>query len=253
MTDSSPKDAERFRQVSDETLCEMQERGIDPSVVETALKARAIHDYTAGEDTDVFADSIVPEVSLKWALTGDADVYADEAAAYDSLDAGTAQAEIRRFAAELGAAKRRVLVTTVPMPGMAEAMEQERDAYLAQMKAEMSEAELDALIAKTLDFDAWNASECSNADFMIRIDELPPPEETPEYQIYEINGISIYESPSDLEAISYNRLYLDLSGVPEEDRFTFLYIQCLFQSLKMPGMAEWKRKIRLSAICMIFP
>ena len=74
MTDSSPKDAERFRQVSDETLCEMQERGIDPSVVETALKARAIHDYTAGEDTDVFADSIVPEVSLKWALTGDADV-----------------------------------------------------------------------------------------------------------------------------------------------------------------------------------
>ena len=122
MTDSSPKDAERFRQVSDETLCEMQERGIDPSVVETALKARAIHDYTAGEDTDVFADSIVPEVSLKWALTGDADVYADEAAAYDSLDAGTAQAEIRRFAAELGAAKRRVLVTTIPTPGMAEAM-----------------------------------------------------------------------------------------------------------------------------------
>ena len=217
-------------------------------------KARAIHDYTAGEDTDVFADSIVPEVSLKWALTGDADVYADEAAAYDSLDAGTAQAEIRRFAAELGAAKRRVLVTTIPTPGMAEAMEQERDAYLAQMKAEMSEAELDALIAKTLDFDAWNASECSNADFMIRVDELPPPEETPEYQIYEINGISVYESPSDLEAISYNRLYLDLSGVPEEDRvFTFLYIQCLFQSLKMPGMAEWKRKIRLSAICMIFP
>ncbi|MFR4578579.1 MAG: hypothetical protein ACLT76_01970 [Clostridium fessum] len=41
MTDSSPKDAERFRQVSDETLCEMQERGIDPSVVETALKARS--------------------------------------------------------------------------------------------------------------------------------------------------------------------------------------------------------------------
>ena len=77
----------------------------------------------------------MPEVSLKWALTGDADVYADEAAAYDSLDAGTAQAEIRRFAAELGAAKRRVLVTTVPTPGMAEAMEQERDAYLAQMKA----------------------------------------------------------------------------------------------------------------------
>ena len=81
------------------------------------LKARAIHDYTAGEDTDVFADSIVPEVSLKWALTGDADVYADEAAAYDSLDAGTAQAEIRRFAAELGAAKRRVLVTTIPTAG----------------------------------------------------------------------------------------------------------------------------------------
>ena len=194
MTDCSPKDAERFRQVSDETLCEMQERGIDPSVVETALKARAIHDYTAGEDTDVFADSIVPEVSLKWALTGDADVYADEAAAYDSLDAGTAQTEIRRFAAELGAAKRRVLVTTVPTPGMAEAMERERDTYLAQMKAGMSEAELDALIAKTLDFDAWNASECSNADFMIRVDELPSPEETPEYQIYEINGVSVYES-----------------------------------------------------------
>ena len=219
MTDCSPKDAERFRQLSDETLTEMQVQGIDPSVVETALKARAIHDYTAGEDTDVFADSIVPEVSLKWALTGDADVYADEAAAYASLDAETAQEEIRQFAAKLGAARRRVLVTTIPTPGLAEAMEQERDTYLAQMKDGMSEAEIDALIEKTRDFDVWNASECSNSDFMIRVDELPSPEEIPEYHIYEENGISVYESPSDLEVISYNRLYLDLSGIAEEDRF----------------------------------
>ena len=47
---------------------------------------------------------------------------------------------------------------------------------------------------------------------------------TPEYQIYEINGISVYESPSDLEAISYNRVYTDLSGVPEENRFLHSFI-----------------------------
>lgn len=60
------------------------------------------------------------------------------------------------------------------------------------------------------------------------VDELPPPEETPEYQIYEINGISVYESPSDLEAISYNRLYLDLSGVPGRGPFlhSFIYNVC---------------------------
>lgn len=219
MIDCDPEDAEPFRSVADGTLREMQRYGMEPSVVETALKARAIHDYTAGEDTDVFADSLVPEISLKWALTGDADVYVDEAAAYDSLDAETAQEEIRRFAAELNAAKRRVLVTTVPTPGLAETMEQERDAYLAQMKAGMSEAQLEALIQKTLDFDAWNAAECSNSDFMISVDQLPPPEEIPEYRINRVNGICVYESPSELEAISYNRLYLDLSNVPEDDRF----------------------------------
>lgn len=79
------------------------------------------------------------------------------------------------------------------------------------------------------------------------------PEETPEYQIYEINGISVYESPSDLEAISYNRLYLDLSGVPEEDRFYIPLYTMFVSELENAGMAEWKRKIRLSAICMIFP
>ena len=219
MTDCNPVDAEHFRQVADETLQEMEKSGIDPSVVETVLKVRVLHDYTAGEDTDVFADSIVPEVSLKWALTGNIDVYANETAAYESLESDKAQAEIASFAKNLREAKRRVLVTTVPTPGLAEAMEQERDAYLAQMKAGMKEEELDTLIEKTLDFDAWNASEGTNSDFMIGVDQLPPPEEIPQYSIYHENGITVYESESDLEAVSCNRLYLDLSGVLEEDRF----------------------------------
>lgn len=219
MTDCNPDDAQRFMKVSDDTLLEMQKSGIDPSVVETALKTRVIHDYTAGEDTDVFADSIVPEVSLKWALTGDADVYADESAAYDMLSENNAQEEIRRFAKELFKDERKALVTTVPTPGMAEEMEADREKFLAEMKSKMSDEEIEALIAKTLDFDAWNATECSNTDFMISVDELPLPDELPEYRIYDMNGISIYESPSELSEISYNRLYLDLSGIWDEDRF----------------------------------
>ena len=219
MTDCNPSDAGLFKKVSDETLLKMQRVGIDQSVVETALKTRVIHDYTAGEDTDVFADSIVPEISLKWALTHDADVYADESAAYDTLGGNDAQSEIRLFAKELATAGRRVLVTTVPTPGMAEEMEAERDKYLSKMKSEMNDDEIEELIAKTLDFDAWNATEHTNSDFMISVDELPTPEKIPEFKIHEINNISVYESPSDLDSISYNRLYLDLSGITDEDRF----------------------------------
>lgn len=219
MTDCAPDNARLFKQVSDETLLEMQKMGIDPSVIDTALKSRMIHDYTAGEDTDVFADSIVPEVSLKWALTHDADVYADESAAYDTLAGENAQSEICLFAKNLAEAGRRVLVATVPTPGMAEEMENERDRYLAKMKSDMSDDEIEALIAKTLDFDSWNAVEYTNSDFMISIDELPQPEKIPKFKIYETGKISVYESASDLDAISYNRLYLDLSGISDEDRF----------------------------------
>ncbi len=219
MTDCNPDDAGLFRQVADKTLYEIQKEGIDSSVVETALKTRVIHDYTAGEDADVFADSIVPEISLKWALTHDADVYADESAAYDSLDGENAQTQIRLFAKKLIEAGRRVLVKTIPTPGLAENMEAERDEYLAKLKEEMDDEQIEALIAKTKDFDDWNAMECTNSDFMIGVDELPLPEEIPEFRIYEENGISVYESPSDLEEISYNRLYFDLSDIKDEDRF----------------------------------
>lgn len=209
--------AQTFKEVVDKTITEISQSGIDKELVDTILKTKEIDDYTAMENTEVFTDQVLPMVSTKWAVEGTTDFLEDSQNAFQNMKEDKDQALIKEFGERFLNAERKAMITTVPKPGLAEEIEKEQADYLADMKASMTEEELQQMIEDTLAFDQWNASEMANSDFTIDVKELPDPEPFAEFEVKDLNGITSYTSASDLDKISSNQIYLDTSSVKQDD------------------------------------
>ena len=211
------EDAAPFKAAVDKTLADVAQNGLDKELVETVLKSKELDDYTMLENTSVIIEEIFPVICMKWAQTGEADMLTQMEAVFQAMEKDTNQTFIRSRAESLKNASRSAMVTTTPKPGLAEQLMAEQEAYLAEMKAAMTPEELEQMVNDTLAFDEWNASEQSNNDIVISVDDLPPLETQPEFHREEEDGALYYSAASQTEQISCHSLFFDTGAVPQED------------------------------------
>lgn len=211
------EDAAALKAAVDDTLADIAENGLDEELVETVLKTKRLDDYTAMEYTDVVIEEVFPLICTKWAQTGEADILLDSENAFSAMQQDTQQTLIRKLADTLKGAPHSAIVTTTPKPGLAEQILAEQEAYLAEMKASMTPEELGQMVKDTLAFDEWNASEQSNSDIVIPVEDLPELEPAAKFTKETVDGAVYYAAASDMEEISLHRIQFDTSAVPEED------------------------------------
>lgn len=239
--------AATFKTVVLETLKELEEHGLDESLVETTVKSREMSGYLQRENTNVFMDYLVPNASMKWLMDeGDPNLSAADQEVLDTFRSEAGQEAIRAMAKELLTAERSALITTVPTPGLAEKMIAERDKYLADWKLSMSEEELDQMIADTMAFDVWNEEERSNSSFMIPVEDLPAAELLPEVKIEERDGISFWTAYSDVPKIMQTSVYLDTSAIPQEDLHYLSLYTLLVSELDTVGYSRMEKENRMA-------
>lgn len=213
---ANPEDAAPFKAAVDSTLADVAQNGLDEELVETVLKTKALSDYTLMEG-DVIIEGIFPLICMKWAQTGETDFLMEREDAFSVMQQDTQQTLIRQLADELKGASHSALVTTVPKPGLAEQIVAGQEEYLAEMKAAMTPEELEQMVKDTLAFDEWNASEQSNSDIVIPVEDLPEPEQRAEFTREEADGAVYYSGASQMEQISLHRVHFDSSAVPWEN------------------------------------
>lgn len=214
---ADPEDAAALKSAVDSTLSDIAKNGLDGELVETVLKTKRLDDYTTMEYTDVVIEEVFPFICMKWAQTGKADILLDSENAFAALQQDTQQTLIRKLADTLKNAPRSAMVTTTPKPGLAEQILAEQEAYLTEMKASMTPEELEQMVKDTLAFDEWNASEQSNSDIVIPVEDLPEPEPAAKFTKETVGGAVYYAAASDMEKISLHRIQFDTSAVPQED------------------------------------
>ncbi len=214
---ANPEDAGTFKAAVDQTLSDVADSGLDPALVETSLKASELYDYTMAEDTSIVIMKVFPMILMKWMRTGETDIFVNQKAAFEVFKEDSNQTLIRQLAADLGNCSRSALITTVPKPGLAEQIVREQEEYLAEMKASMTEEELEQMVADTLAFDEWNAMEQSNSDFVIPVQSLPDLQEPAEFTKETINGVTYYTSAAEVEKVGSHSIMFDTSSVPQED------------------------------------
>lgn len=247
LANTDREEAAAFKTVVLETLREVMEHGLDGDLVETTVKSREISGYLQRENTNVFVDYLVPNASMKWlADGGDPNLSEADQAVLDTFRSEAGQEIIRTMAKGLLTAERSALITTVPTPGAAEKMIAERDEYLAGWKASMSEEELDQMIADTMAFDAWNEETRASSSFMIPVEDLPAAELLPEVKIEEREGISFWTACSEVPEIMQTSVYLDTSGIPQEDLHYLSLYALLVSELDTAGYSRLEKENRMA-------
>ena len=221
--------AAAFKEAVITVLSRIAEEGIDADIVSTVLKQLEIANYQI-RDTRNAGVNIAPNIVNYWVHTGEVDYYGLYEEAFSDMSEDQEQAIIKRLTASALEPERSALVTTVPVPGLAEEIIAERDQYLADMKAAMTEEEIAQLIADTEAFDEWNAMELTNSDFVIDPAEVDIAEPYMDFEVTEEEGMSFYTAAAEVEEIGRYALYLDSSALDNED---ILYLDLYMMMLGM--------------------
>lgn len=226
LSNANPEDAETFRQVVEDTLVSIQTDGFDRTLLERIFKVNRFSQYLSEESSSKAIEVYFFNILTQWASTGNTDYFAQNQQALDDLNGTQGQALFKQLAGGLLDCSNTALVTTIPQPGLAEQIQSEQETYLTDMKASMTQDELDQLVQDTQSYNAWAEEDVTNSDFTIPVSDLPDPDPQPEYERKTENGITYYTSDVGAEGIAYNKLLLDASGISQEDLFYLdLYIQ----------------------------
>lgn len=231
LLDADVTQKEPFQRSVVSALEDMACNGIGPDIFQACIKSRELAESLMREATAVAVD-VAEEIATYWTRTGRIDYHSRYQACFHRIAQDQEQLLLKRLVKEALAPKRSALVVTIPRPGLAEEVEQERDDYLKQMKDSMSEEQLLQLIEETQSFRKWNETEQSNSSFMIHPDELPDLEETMIYKKKRFGDMVSYTSaaPDDQAAGSY-RIYFDMSSLKEEDFFYLALYELLLTEL----------------------
>ena len=215
----NPEDSELFKSTIDAALAEIAANGFAEDAVDAVMATTALTIRMTSENSDIGV-SVIPQLAYYYATTGDPYNYLDYVDALLQLknwnEQGLYQAGVQKW---LVGNPRTALVTTYPVPGQKEINDAALAERLAQVKASMSEEELQAIIAQT------NAAEPED-DASAMVAELTAvtvaslPEEIRLYDVTdEVGADSVrrISAPAGVDGISRVAMFLDASGLAQED------------------------------------
>lgn len=212
-----PEQNQAFKAAVDETLTQIAEEGVDGEILRSVLKQTKTSNYLLRDQINAGVN-IFPDIVNYWTHTGKTDFYNVSEQMLMDVEKDSGQEIFRRLAAEARNAGRSALVTNVPEPGLAEKIIEEKDAYLADMKAAMTEEEIRQMIQDTKEFTEWNESEGSNSDFMIDPTDIPDEEPYTDYKKTEGDGVTYYTAPAEVESVGSYKIYIDISDLSDEEQ-----------------------------------
>ena len=223
-----------LREVIDHTLSEIAEKGIDKSFALRRINANA---YTRASSAEAQQRGVTcaENFSSAWAHTGDALGYLTELDVQEALAENLEGNELDTFLTQyVLASPNTVLLTAVPVAGLAEQKAEERARQMKDLKASMTAEELDAFIAESNAYDAWLA-EAQAVSMIDRVRAVTSDTLPEEYPVAEAGDalrdghreITSVIDGNDLYAYS---LYLDMSSLTREELMTMSVASYLLQT-----------------------
>ena len=215
MSYADPGQKDELKALAEDALAQVAAEGFDPAMLEMVMKSEERSSKMTRNATHVGVN-IVRSFLLQWARSGDPNIYRVYEQAMNALYADTQQQTVRQMALDLLTPRRSALVTNVPTPGLAEEHDQALADYLADMKANMTDEEIAAMVEETAAFNAWNAEEQHNNDFLISPADLPDLT-APQWTKADVDGVTVYRGETELSGVGQYAVFFDLSGMSREE------------------------------------
>lgn len=230
MRNADPCQKEAFLDSIQKALEDISQNGMPWNLYQAAMKEHRLSDSLTREAPHL-AFNISEEIGRYWSLTGETGYFQLYETAFRKFQDDSDQVIVRRLAASALHPQASALVVTVPQPGLAEQMEDEKEQFLKEKLASMTDQEKEQLIAETHSFSQWNAREWSNMDFLIRPEELPKPEVPSPYTRRQHGTITAYTAPAPAQGVGAYHIYFDISSIGRDDLNYITLYQMLLTEL----------------------
>ena len=220
----NPADAETFRQTVDAALADLAVNGFSAELVDGVMSSLSLSVKLAREGSDVGVD-LITEIVNYHASTDARYGYMEYVEALDKIgewnEQGLYTAAIAKW---LTSDAVTALVTTYPEPGLREKLDAAEAQRLAEVKASMSAAELQAII------DASNAEDEEDGDASEYVKQLQAvtvaslPEEIRSYELSDEtkeDGVRYINVEADVDGVGNAILFFDGSGLSQQDVLWF--------------------------------
>lgn len=207
--------AEPFSSAVRAALSEISSHGIGEDLFSAAMKENMLSDALTRESPHL-GYNISEEIGRYWSQTGRTGYFQLYETVSSRFAGDKGQSIIKMLAARALTPAASALVVTVPCPGMAEVLEQEKEAYLRQYLDSMTGEERTRLCGETAAFRQWNALDWGNTDFLIRPHDLPAPDPGASFHKKQFGSITSYTTPSPVDEVGCFQVYFDLSHVTQD-------------------------------------
>ena len=169
---AKPEQEEDFLAAVKAGLKEAHENGVSDDLFHAVLKENRLSDCLTREAPHL-GFHISEEIGKYWSTTDKTGYFTLYENCFNTFFQDKGQSILRRLTGNALAPALSAVVTTVPKPGLAEAIEKEKEQYLKEKKASLSQEMIFKLIEDTKDFKIWNQKDQCNLDFLIQPEELP--------------------------------------------------------------------------------
>ena len=228
-----PEDAEVFRSTVDAVLAEIAEKGFAQDLVDGVMASLSLSTKLTSESSEVGVD-LIPTIAYSYSSSGNPFGYMDYVDALDSLDDWNRDGLYAKAVSDwLLDSATTALISTYPAPGLREELDAAEAARLAEVKASMSEEELQAIIEATnAEKEEKDASAYVAQLQAVTVESLP--EEQREYTVNDEmgeDGVRRLSAEAGVDGIGQTLLLLDASGIPQEDIHWFALYTALIGEL----------------------
>lgn len=227
----NPEDAETFKSIVDAGLRDVAENGFPQDQVDGVMTSLKLSALLARENSSP-VEGLLLNMLCDYADTGNPWYHLDYQDGLFKMDEWNRQGLYARAVSQwLTDSKTTALVTTYPEPGAKEAHDDALAEKLAQVKASMSEREIEKIVA------ASNAApeQDDAAQYVaklqaVTVDSLP--EERKQYVVTDVTdeqGTRRIDVVAGVEGVGSVKIYLDAAGLAQEDIHWFnLYTDLVF-------------------------
>ncbi len=214
-----PEEAQIFKNTVNDALKEVAANGFDKDFVESVMSSLSLSIRLMGEETQVGVD-LISSIASSYAATGDPYNYMKYVETLDNLEKWNDQGLYAKVVSEwLINNQTNVLSVTYPEPGLREQLDAAENARLAEVKASMSEEEINEIIAMTNAPDEEDdSSEYVAALRAVTVESLP--EEISRYEVSsetKDDGVKYVNAVAGVEGVGRTAMFLDASGIEEDD------------------------------------
>lgn len=228
-------DEDEFKAIVDETIAEILENGVDQESLAAICQNRRFS-VELGNDNPSRGLSFAEDAITRWAHDGDVKAYQTEYEVFDKLgeyvENDAFDAIFKKY---MTSPARSVLLATVTQPGLQKLNDERLAMELQDMKAAMTDEEIDALIAKTADFAAWTEANANSTmiDQMKAVSAQDLPEELTVYnaEAKDVDGVRMITSTVEIGDLTAVGMVLDTSAVPADKLSEFSFYASLLGSM----------------------